>query len=383
MKGRQPGSTMTYLDGSLNAGQAAGPTRADGLLAKCTIDRPTATALLAAASVGFGTNLAIQLINLGLHARGVGAGLIGVSTMAQAVGIVVAAPLAPRAINTFGARQTMIFGAALAAVAMIGLGLASDFLVVTVVRGFYAAGLAFVFTCSEYVVLAQTPEQTRGRRAGLYAAVLGIGMALGPAWLSLVGSAGAAAYYPGALLCLACIPAARNLAGVSSPVPSPQDPLISLFRLAPLGFFSSFLFGFIDNGPVSLLAVSGVQKGWSDTSSTLLVSVVTLGAIIFQLPVGWAIDRFKPWRVFQAGAVTAVALLLTLPHIWDIPPLVVLCVVGLGVVMEGLYTVGLADVGKRAPAAQLGAANAFLVAVCGAGEIIGPLVTGIALDLLG
>ena len=384
MKGRQPGSAMTFLDGSLTAGQAAGSTRAAGVLAKCSIDRPTATALLAAASVGFGTNLAIQLINLGLHARGVGAGLIGVSTMAQAVGIVMAAPLAPRAMCFFGARQTMIFGAALAAVAMIGLAHASDFFLITVIRVFYAAGLALVFTCSEYVVLAQTPEQARGQRAGLYAAVLGIGMALGPAWLSVVGSAGVAAYYSGALLCLACIPAASSLAEVISPVPSGrQGPRISLVRLAPLGLFSAFLFGFIDNGPVSLLAVSGVQKGWSDASSALLVSAVTLGAIVFQLPVGWAIDRFKPRRVFQAGAATAVALLVTLPHIWGIPLLVVLCVVGLGIVMEGLYTVGLADVGKRAPAAQLGAANAFLVAVCGAGEVVGPIVTGIALDLLG
>jgi MFS family permease len=373
---------MTYRDGNLTAGDAGGLLAAAGAPPKGRIDRQTATALVAAASVGFGTNLAIQLVNLGLHSRGVGAGLIGVSTMAQAVGIVMAAPLAPRAMRSFGTRQTMIFGAALAAVAMIGLAHASDFIVISVIRVFYAAGLALVFTCSEYVVLAQTREQARGQRAGLYAAVLGIGMALGPAWLSLVGSTGPAAYYSGALLCLACIPAARSLAGVSSPVPGPQAPRISFFRLAPLGFLSSFLFGFIDNGPVSLLAVSGVQKGWSGASSALLVSVVTLGAIVFQLPVGWAIDRFNPWRVFLAGAMTAVALLVTLPYIWGTPLLVVVYVIGLGVVMEGLYTVGLADVGKRAPASQLGAANAFLVAVCGAGEIVGPLVTGIALEWL-
>jgi MFS family permease len=214
---------------------------------------------------------------------------------------------------------------------------------------------------------------------------LGIGMALGPAWISLVGSSGPEAYYSGAFLCLVCIPAtARCLAGVSSPLPSRQGHRISLFiRLAPLGFFSAFLFGFIDNGPVSLLAVSGAQKGWSDASSALLVSVVTLGSIVFQLPVGWAIDRFKPWRVFLTGALTAIVLLVTLPHIWATTALVILYVIGLGVVMEGLYTVGLADVGRRVPAAHLSAANAYLVAVCGAGEIVGPLVTGIALDFLG
>jgi MFS family permease len=375
---------MTSRDSSPAAGDAAELTRAAGATANGSIDRQTATALLAAASVGFGTNLAIQLINLGLHSRGVSAGLIGVSTMAQAVGIVLAAPLAPRAMCSFGARQTIIFGAALAAVAMTGLAHTTDYFFVTALRVFYAAGLALVFTCSEYIILARTPEQTRGWGAGLYAAVLGIGMALGPAWLWLVGSAGPVAYYSGALLCLVCIPAAAHwLAGATSPVPSRQGRCLSFLRLAPLGFLSAFLFGFIDNGPVSLLAVWGVQRGWSDASSALLVSVVTLSAIAFQLPVGWAIDRFRPGRVFQAGALMAIALLVTLPHAWGFPALVILCVVGLGVVMEGLYTVGLADIGKRAPATQLSGANAFLVAVCGAGEIVGPVVTGIALDLLG
>jgi MFS family permease len=388
MSAREKGwqrSTMTSRNSSLAAGDAALATLAAGAPADGSIDRQTATALLAAASVGFGTNLAIQLVNLGLHSRGVSAGLIGVSTMAQAVGIVLAAPLAPRAMWSFGARQTMIFGAALAAVAMTGMAHTADFYAVTALRVFYAAGLAFVFTCSEYIVLARTAEQTRGRRAGLYASVLGIGMALGPAWITLVGSSGPEAYYSGAFLCLACIPAtARCLAGVTSPPPSWQGHGISLFiRLAPLGFFSAFLFGFIDNGPVSLLAVSGVQKGWSDASSALLVSVVTLGSIVFQLPVGWAIDRFKPWRVFLTGALAAIVLLMTLPHVWATTALVILYVIGLGVVMEGLYTVGLADVGRRVPAAHLSAANAYLVAVCGAGEILGPLVTGIALDCLG
>jgi MFS family permease len=368
----------------LAAGDAAPLASAAGARAIGSIDRQTATALLAAGSVGFGTNLAIQLINLELHSRGVSAGLIGVSTMAQAVGIVLAAPLAPRAMWYFGARATMIFGAALAAIAMICLAHAADFVTVTGLRVLYAAGLAFVFTCAEYIVLARTGEQTRGQRAGLYAAVLGIGMALGPAWLSLVGPAGPAAYYSGALLCLVCIPAsALCLAGVSSPLPSGEGYRISFLKLAPLGFFSAFLFGFIDNGPVSLLAVFGVEKGWSEAYSALLVSAVTLGAIAFQLPVGWAIDRFEPWRVFRVGLFTAAVLLVALPHVWGIAALAILCVVGLGVVMEGFYTVALADIGKRAPAAHLSAANAFLVAVCGAGEVVGPVVTGIALEFLG
>src|SRR5919109_3894530 len=104
------------------------------------IDTQTAVALLAVAAVGFGTNLAIQLINLGLHARGVGAAWIGFSTMMQAVGIVLVAPLAPAAMRRLGVKETIIAGAALAALSMFGFAETTDYVILNALRVSYAAG---------------------------------------------------------------------------------------------------------------------------------------------------------------------------------------------------------------------------------------------------
>jgi MFS family permease len=357
-----------------SAGNPSGRTSA--------IDAQSAAALFAAATVGFGSNLAIQLVNLRLHTQGVTAGLIGLSTMVQAIGIVVAALLVPHVMQRWGARTTMVAGASLAAATMIGFAHANGFLVLTAMRVAYAIGLAFVFSCAEYVVLRQASEGQSGYAAGLYASVVGLGMAVGPAWIALVGSDGPVAYYSGAWLCLTCIPAARALDSVPVSLPGPRGSRVPLLKLAPLGFAAAFIFGFIDNGPVALLPIGGLSHGWTSEHSVLLVTAVTLAAVAFQWPVGQAIDRFGAGLVFRVGLLCAALVMLMLPHIWHQPALVVLAVIALGVVMEGFYTTGLADIGRRIEPGHLAGANALFVALCGAGEIVGPAVTGFALEVL-
>lgn len=344
------------------------------------IDNQSAAALFAAATVGFGTNLAIQLVNLGLHARGASTALIGLSTMAQAVGIVPAALLAPCAMRRLGPRRTMQLGAILAAVTMASFAHATGYLAVTALRIAYAIGLALVFSCAEFVVLSQSSDRQCGQAAGLYATVVGLGMALGPAWIAIVGSSSAVAYYSGASLCLACMPASRAFEDVHVPAAAHSAPT-PVFTLAPLGFAAAFVFGFIDNGPVSLLPIAGLTHGWSSAQSVLLVTAVTLGAIACQWPVGRAVDRFGTGLVFRVGLLGAALIVVMLPFIWSSPALLVLAVIGLGAVLEGFYTVGLADIGRQVPSGQLAGANALFVAMCGTGEIVGPALTGFAFEV--
>lgn len=144
------------------------------------VEADLAAALVVVACVGFGTNLAMQLVNLGMHARGTGAALIGFSTMMQAVGIVLAAPLAPGLMRRIGVKYTVIAGAIVAAAMMWMFAQVTDFFLLTLLRVLYAAGLALVFTCAEFLMLASVPRRTRGLSAGVYSTVLGLGMAAGP-----------------------------------------------------------------------------------------------------------------------------------------------------------------------------------------------------------
>ena len=336
---------------------------------------------MSVACVGFGTNLAIQFINLGMHARGTSAALIGFSTMMQALGIVLAAPLAPSLMRRIGIRHTIVAGAMLSAMAMLSFVHAADFIVVTLMRVLYAAGLALVFTCAEFLMLASAQRETRGLSAGLYSTVLGLGMAAGPLCISVFGTDSETSCYLGVAACLACVPAAALAIPPSCPLYERRTSWrLSLLGLSPLALGAAFTFGFLDNGPVSLLGVYGMQRGWPAAHAAVLVSVVTIGAVLCQVPIGWAVDKYDSRLVFGAGGLLATLLLLTLPHVWFAPVLVLMCAVALGAIMEGLYTVGLADVGKRDDGTNLSGANACFVMVCGAGEVVGPLLTGLAIN---
>lgn len=340
------------------------------------------SALLAVGCVGFGTNLSIQLINLGMHASGASPWSIGLSTMIQALGIVIAAPLAPSFMRRFGVRGAMVIGAVIAGLMMLALPRASGFFAVGSLRFLYAIGLALVFTCAEFTILANTDRTHRGLAAGMYATALGIGMIAGPLTLSSLGVDSMAAVYVSAAACFACVPVA--LLGLSwcSPLRERRAKRrVSLVGVSPLAFGAAFAFGFLDNGPVSLLGVFSMGKGWSAQEAAALVSVVTLSAILCQTPIGWAVDQVETRTVVLTGCVMAGMLLIFLPWLWSTPVLALMSVFVLGAVMEGLYTVGLADLGKRVDGAELSSANAFFVMVCGIGEVVGPLATGFALTI--
>ena len=147
-----------------------------------------------------------------------------------------------------------------------------------------------------------------------------------------------------------------------------------------MAMVAAFTFGFLDNGPVSLLGVYGMQRGWDATNASGLVSVVTIGAIMCQTPIGWAVDRHDMRTVCIVGCSLAAFLLVLLPHVWFVPAAVLACAIVLGAIMEGLYTVGLADLGKRDDGSNLSGANACFVMVCGAGEVVGPLLTGFVMS---
>jgi MFS family permease len=150
--------------------------------------------------------------------------------------------------------------------------------------------------------------------------------------------------------------------------------------VAPLGFAAAFLYGVLDNGALALLPVYGSYNGWETGGSALLVSAATIGAISCQLPIGWVVDKLETHLIYLGCIVGVAVLLLLLPNLWPYQLLTAFAVFLLGGLMEGFYTVGLADVGKRAPAIDLSMANACFVTMCGAGEVVGPVLAGIGIQ---
>src|SRR6266446_1795280 len=90
---------------------------------------PIIAFILAAALVGFATNLSMHLLNLRMQYLGFSGLAIGLSVAIQALGIIVVAPLTKYVISSCGVRQTLMIGALLSSAALITFDLATNLFV--------------------------------------------------------------------------------------------------------------------------------------------------------------------------------------------------------------------------------------------------------------
>src|SRR6185503_18080219 len=111
--------------------------------------------ILAAVLVAFATNLSMHLLNLRMHSLGISEFSIGLSVAAQALGIVLVAPLAKHVISALGIRQTFLLGAFVASSTLIVFNSVSTPLVLAVLRMAFAIGLALLFVVSESLVITR------------------------------------------------------------------------------------------------------------------------------------------------------------------------------------------------------------------------------------
>src|SRR4051794_26179751 len=143
--------------------------------------------ILAAVLVAFATNLSMHLLNLRMQSLHVSECYIGFSIAAQALGIVLVAPLAKHVISALGIRQTFVAGAFVASSVLIAFNFLSDPFVLSVLRLVFAIGLALLFVVSESLVNTRTDAGNRGQVIGWYATGLAVGTTGGPAFIAVSG----------------------------------------------------------------------------------------------------------------------------------------------------------------------------------------------------
>jgi MFS family permease len=114
-----------------------------------------------------------------------------------------------------------------------------------------------------------------------------------------------------------------------------------------------------------------------------MVTLIGLGTIVGQLPLGLIADRFDARRLtLLCAAITAGAVLLALP----LDPrglLVWVLRVPWGAAFAGLYTLTMIQAGIRFKGSEMLHAIAAVAATYTTGGMLGPALTGAAFDLFG
>ena len=340
-----------------------------------------ATVALAVASFGHG--LTMPLLSLVLDHQGVDETLIGLNAGTYFIAVFAVAPLATRLLRARGPALLMLISI-LATVVLLAL-----------LRAFpnvwlwfplrFALGMAasFLWIAGEAWVNHSATETHRGRIIAIFGIVVSGGFALGPLILSMTGTEGWAPFLVTIALLLVAAAVLAGALGSSPKLRGKTGPLARYVLLAPVAMFGYFVFAAGDAMLLTFLPIYAAGLGVGEVDAIRLLTVLAVGSMALQYPIGWLADRVSNYAIAAAMGAVLLAGSAALPWALPLPAISVVFMFFYGGALGALYTISLVLLGRQFRGADLSAASAMLAVMFCIGSFIWPSAGGAAMDRFG
>ncbi len=341
-------------------------------------------AIASISSIGIALGLAFPLLSIILDNRGYSGAVIGANAAMAGVASAAAVWLVTPFVNRFGVTGTLVLAALIASISLMGFYYFDELWIWFVLRTTFHGALTLSFALSEFWINSATSEKRRGLMLGIYATVLSVGFGIGPGILAYTGFAGMAPFLIGSIILAVAVlpilaasarqPALEEHAGGS-------NAFLRYVWVVPLATAAVFVFGAVEQSVLPLMPIYGQRIGFTEEAVPYLLIAVAAGNVTLQIPLGILSDRLKDRRyaLYLCGIVGAAGTAL-IPFVAHNTPLLMMTLFVWGGMISGLYTVGLAHLGSRLKGRELALANsAFVFCYC-LGMMVGPQLSGIAMD---
>lgn len=345
---------------------------------------PVRSLLIAIFMMMAGSGFLATLISVRLERAEVDAPLIGLVGASYFAGLTVGslrvAPLIARVghIRAFSAFLS-IFSASMLAYALYRhpmLWAALRF-----VDGFMVAGM---FICLESWLNDQAEPGKRGTVLAGYMIALYSGQGVGQYLLNLGDGQPSLPFMAAAiLLSLALVPVA--LTRMAQPVVGDLNPLSirRLYAVSPLGVVGASVTGMMLGAFYALGAVYVRRLGMDLSATAIFMSMVILGGVMLQWPLGWLSDRFDRRRVIVASFAAAFLICAALAATQRTGAYLMVLGAAFGGVAFALYPLCVAHTNDHLDAGERVGASGGLVLAYSLGAVAGPLIASAAMALLG
>lgn len=338
------------------------------------------TAALAVTALIYG--LTMPLLALVLERQGVDNGLIGINTAVQSLAVFLIAPAVPRLMRRIGAPRLMLGAIATSAALFLVMRALPDVYLWFPLRFALGAAGSLLWIAGETWVNQIAGDAKRGRVVAFFNMAVTGGFALGPLILIVTGTEGWLPFVvSAAIMTAAAVPLLFVLDSAPGFEGRPSASLLGFLWLAPVTMFVSLTFAAVEGAMLTFLPIYGLRVGLPESAAVTLITLMGVGGIAIQFPIGWLADRMErrlltALCVFAAGA-SAVAM----PFLLPLSPWNWIYVFVLGGFCASLYTLGMVLLGERFRGADLAAASTLFGAMWAVGAIVGPPLGGLGMEL--
>lgn len=328
--------------------------------------------------------MSTPLLSMRLEAQGESGSMIGLNTAVEAAAILFFTLATPTVARRLGVANALYVGVAIMTAAIALLPVWNSLEGWFVLRFVMGAGIAIHWVIGEVWLNTVADDATRGRVVGLYVTTMSAAYCLGFPVLMATGTEGLLPFY---LITGTVAASALPLIFARRLIPSlPAEPAAhyaTLIRRQPILMAAAVLNGALINAVLAFFPIFVDRMGSSERAGFGMLFAVALGNVLLQLPIGMMADRRDGRdgrKLLILLAVASAAGFLLLPMVLNSLAAWPLLTIW-GGSFGGLYTVGLAMVGRRFGPGDLAAANALFAFTYETGTLMGPILVGTSLDL--
>lgn len=319
---------------------------------------------------------------------------IGIIGACYFLGMLTGAMIAPRLVRRIGTIPAFALSSLLGTAVLLTMPVAVHPWSWAILRGISGFSLAGIYAIVESYVQASAENRYRGRLLAAYSIMQYGGWAAGGQLMRVASPTETTIFLvaAGIVIAIGILPLLlvdREPYQAAAATPNALKPaglnLAGLYRTSPIGFVATILIG-MANGPFwSLTPVYATDIGLSAVAAGSLMTAVTIGAAVFQFPVGRlsdAIDR----RFVLVGLTLTAAVVECVLYLFGARligwPLQTLGFMLGGLIATQYYTTS-AHTNDRAGVGRAINVSAALLFLYSIGAITGPLTASFAMQALG
>ncbi|OAM52468.1 hypothetical protein A7981_03040 [Methylovorus sp. MM2] len=301
--------------------------------------------------------LGTTLLPIALETRHATPELIGLTSAAFWFGMLGGLLVAGKLTRSLGYRNTVILGLLISGISFVLIPIMDIqwWVLPATAVGF---GLGLRWIANETWLYRLSPADARGRIIGIHETLIAVASVAGPMVIVALGVNNPRAFWVAAAACLlAILPLfiAKTLAAIDEPmtdkstidISQSSKPTMNTCIRRRLAFWLGFggliagLGGWIEGSLLALLPVYVSDVGLASTDTAWLLTVLGIGAMVCQYPIGWLSDHkgvLYTAKLCAAFGMVAVIAALTAGHALPALAVMAFLVGGMG---GGLLTLGM------------------------------------------
>lgn len=346
------------------------------------MDKGLLPILLTVFLLAFGMSFVAPLIPLLLKDIGASSATIGQIATTYFLSFTVATFFLGRWIEQVGSKKMIMLGLVIFGLAIFVMPFMASPRFFYVIRIFQGVGSALLFAPTETAINILSSPSKRASNMGLYGVVFAVGFAAGPgigSWLYSLAIT--APFIFAAVSCFSAI-LVLLIGFDETPVPLKKTggSTLQLLTVLKIPLTAAACYAVVEVAIGSFLSLYLDGLGITGGALGLVFTFFAVGGALSPYPAGKIADAWGKQPVLKVSGLLLVAVTIAFnlfQNYWAICSMAF----GVGVVAGALYPVALALIGEIIPPEKMGTANASFSFAYGAGCIVGPLLTGWALEL--